>query len=58
MFKAHATRFPATLTRHSQLAENAAGLSPAFATLTRRVTHKPFVCHSYKKRRGWGYFTL
>jgi len=49
------TPFPATLTSHLQLAENAAALSPAFATLTSRVKHKSFVCHSYKKHPGWGY---
>jgi len=48
------TPFPATLTSHLQLVENAAALSPAFATLTRRVKHKSFVCHSYKKHPGWG----
>ena len=48
------TPFPATLTGHSQLTENPGTLSPAFATLTRHVKHKSFVCHSYKKHRGWG----
>jgi hypothetical protein len=48
------TPFSATLAGHSQLTENPATLSPAFATLTRRVKHKSFVCHSYKKHRGWG----
>jgi len=48
------TPFRATLTSHLQLAENAAALSPAFATLTCRVKHKSFVCHSYKKHPGWG----
>src|SRR5579863_2172129 len=46
--------FPATLTDHSQIVENSATLSPVFATLTSRVTHKSFVCHSYRKHRGWG----
>jgi hypothetical protein len=46
------TRFPATLTDTSQLAENPATLSPAFATLTRRVKHKSCVCHSYRKHPG------
>jgi hypothetical protein len=46
--------FAATLTDSSQLIENPATLSPAFATLTSRVKHKSFVCHSYKKHRGWG----
>ena len=49
-----ATPFSATLTRHSQLTENPAALSPAFATLTRRVKHKSFVCHSCRKHPGWG----
>src|SRR5271170_2841672 len=49
------TPFPATLTRSSQIAENTATLSPAFATLTDCVKHKSFVCHSYKKHPGWGY---
>ena len=48
------TPFPATLTSHSQLTENPAALSPAFATLARRVEDKSFVCHSYKKLPGWG----
>jgi hypothetical protein len=52
------TPFSATLTGHSQLTENPGTLSPAFATLTRRVKHKSFVCHSYKKHRGWGYMSL
>src|SRR5580658_10089070 len=47
--------FPATLAGPEQLHENAATLSPAFATLTDRVKHKSFVCHSYKKQGGWGY---
>src|SRR5580704_86855 len=49
------TPFSATLTGHSQLTENPPTLSPAVATLTRRVKHKSFACHSYKKHRGWGY---
>jgi len=48
------TPFPATLTSHLQLAENTTTLSPAFATLARRVKHKSFVCHSYRKHPGWG----
>jgi oxygen-dependent protoporphyrinogen oxidase len=48
------TPFPATLTSLSQIAENAATLSPAFATLTSPVNHNPFVCHSYTKHPGWG----
>src|ERR1700690_4018936 len=44
----------ATLTDNPQLHENKATLSPAFATLTRRVKHKSFVCHSYTKHRGGG----
>ena len=47
------TPFPAILTSHLQLAENTTTLSPAFATLARRVKHKSFVCHSYRKHRGW-----
>jgi hypothetical protein len=49
------TPFPATLTGHRQLAENTTTLSPAVATLTTRVKHNPFVCHSYRKYPGWGY---
>jgi hypothetical protein len=48
------TPFPATLTGHSQLTENPGTLSAAFATLTRHVKHKSFVCHSYRKHTGWG----
>ena len=44
----------ATLTTHLQLTENKTTLSLLFATLTRRVKANPFVCHSYKKHRGWG----
>jgi hypothetical protein len=44
--------FGATLTCNSQLIENTMALSPAFATLTGNVSHKPFVCHSYKKQGG------
>jgi hypothetical protein len=47
--------FPATLMSHLQIAENKTTLSSAAATLTRRVMHNPFVCHSYKKHRGWGH---
>ena len=50
-----ATPFPATLASLPQTAENATTLSPAFATLTNHVNHKPFVCHSYKKTPGVGY---
>jgi hypothetical protein len=46
--------FPATLTSRPQLHENKTTLSPVFATLTRRVKHKFFVCHSYKKHGAWG----
>ena len=46
---------PATLTSHLQLAENKTALSPAVATLTSRVKHKPFVCHSYRKYPGVRY---
>jgi hypothetical protein len=46
--------FPATLTDPPQLAENPATLSPVPATLTSRVKHNPFVCHSYKKHPGVG----
>ncbi len=46
--------FLATLTSHLQLTENTATLSPAFATLTDRVRHNSFVCHSYRKHPGWG----
>ena len=47
------TPFPATLGGKSQLIENPAALSPAFAALTSRVRHKSSVCHSYKKHPGW-----
>src|SRR5690242_14947469 len=47
-----ASPFPATLSGKSQLIENPAALSPVPATLTRHVSHNPFVCHSYKKHRG------
>jgi hypothetical protein len=50
-----ATPLSATLTDTLQLHENKTILSPAFATLTRFVKHKSFVCHSYKKHRGVGY---
>src|ERR1700680_4990688 len=53
--RAPVSPFPATLTDHSQLIENALTLSPAFATLTGIVNHKPFVYHSCKKHRGVGY---
>jgi hypothetical protein len=38
-----------------QLTENPATLSPLFATLTRTVRFKSFVCHSYIKPPRWGY---
>jgi hypothetical protein len=47
----------ATLTDHSQIPENKTTLSSVFATLTIRVKHKSFVCHSYKKHPGWGYIS-
>src|SRR5271155_55625 len=46
---------PATLTGGLQLIGNPATLSPFAATLTRHLTLNPFICHSYKKRPGWGY---
>ena len=46
--------FFATLTNSPQLHDNATTLSPAFATLARRVIAKSFACHSCKKHRGWG----
>jgi hypothetical protein len=46
--------FFATLTRSLHLTENTATLSPFPAALTDRVKHKSFVCHSYRKHRGWG----
>jgi len=49
------TPFPATHTSPLQIAENTTTLSPAFATLTNRVKHKSFVCHSCKKHPGVGY---
>jgi hypothetical protein len=41
--------FPAALTGPVQLDKSKTTLSLAFATLTRHVSHNPFVCHSYKK---------
>src|ERR1700676_1106122 len=46
--------FFASLTSFLQLTENTATLSPFAATLTDSVNHNPFVCHSYRKHRGWG----
>ena len=46
--------FLVTLASHRQLAENKTALSRTIATLTDRVKHKSFVCHSYKKHPGWG----
>ena len=48
----HLTPVFSALTDTPQLTENTATLSPAFATLTSRVTHKSFACHSYKKHPG------
>jgi hypothetical protein len=50
-----ATPLFATLTDIVQRPENKTTLSSVFATLTRRVMHKFFVCHSYKKHPGWGH---
>jgi len=50
--------FPATLTNPLQITENKTTLSLVFVTLTNRVKSNPFVCHSYKKRRGWGWHRL
>ena len=47
------TSFIATLTDHSQLAENPATLSPFSATLTGHVKPNPCVCHSCKKHGGY-----
>ena len=44
--------FLATLTDTTQFHENKTTLSLVFATLTRLVTHCPFVCHSYEKHPG------
>ena len=55
---ASASPLSATLTDNPQLDENKTTLSLAFATLTGRVKHKSFVCHSYKKHRGVGYHSL
>ena len=49
------TPFSATLTVSLQLTENPVTLSPFAATLTSHVSHNSFVCHSYKKHRGWGH---
>jgi len=51
------TPLSATLTVTSQTTENKTTLSSVFATLTSRVKHKFFVCHSYKKHPGWGYIS-
>ncbi len=48
------TPFPAVLISPSQIAENAATLSPAFVTLTNRLKHKSFACLSYRKHPEWG----
>jgi purine nucleosidase len=37
-----------------QLIEKSMTLSPVFATLTRPLTRKSLICHSYKKHRGVG----
>jgi hypothetical protein len=50
-----ATPLFATLTASVQIPENTTTLSSVFATLTRPVKHKFFVCRSYKKHRGWGH---
>ena len=50
--------FFATLTSDPQLAENPATLSPVSATLTSRVKHKSFACHSYRKHRGSHFSSL
>src|SRR5580692_5400373 len=50
----HLSPLAATLTDQSQLIEESITLSLAFATLTGRVKHKSFVCHSYKKHPGVG----
>jgi hypothetical protein len=47
-----------TLAIPPQTTETKATLSPVFATLTRRVTPNPFVCHSYKKNTGGGVYPL
>ena len=53
------TPFLATLASHRQLAENKTTLSRAVATLTDRVKHKSFVCHSSTKNTpGWGVPTI
>jgi hypothetical protein len=48
------TPFPATLAASLQPTEIPATLSPFAATLTGRINHNPFVCHSYKKHPGVG----
>jgi hypothetical protein len=50
------TLFPTTLAGSPQLAENPSTLSPFAATLTSRVKHKSFPCHSYKKHPGGGVY--
>jgi len=37
-----------------QLSAPSLPATPFPATLTNRVKHKPCVCHSYRKHRGWG----
>jgi len=51
----HLSPLAAPLTDHSQLIEETITLNLIFATLTDRVKHKSFVCHSYKKHPGVGY---
>src|SRR5579863_2175419 len=46
--------FSATHTGTPQLIENTTTLSLVFATLTSRVKHKSFICHSYRKTPGVG----
>jgi len=48
---------PASLPRATERSrrDNFSSLSPFPATLTSSVKHNSFVCHSYRKHRGWGY---
>ena len=46
--------FSAIPTDHRQLKENTTTSTRSFATVTLHLKGNPFVCHSYKKHRGWG----
>ena len=48
------TRLFATLIAPAQITEKKTTLTSVFATLTSSDMPKSIVCHSYKKRPGWG----